>query len=339
MVITRSSISPSPSGLKRKDVGDEGGNVRKICLGDDKSDDSVGVDVVNERRSKKSNDSVCKDVENERSKKINEKVAENVKKSSVSSLSKKKSRVLDISPDDRKSKKLKLNSVAEVDEGVLESDDESSIAILAKAKLISFVLMYLLWEFYLKPEEIFCGKTIFWTHNDDVLVDIRAKLTEKQRAIVHFGLGEFAVISSLLCKGDTDMLKYVRNGDVFVDKYFSDMIVTHGAVKQHFLNSTFKDDEFKVRMAVLHLVTNYLLSKPPDKHVSNRLLHLIGSGEFDSFPWGKVVYDTTLYYLRLGLKGKKGAKLKALAKIKGIDKKGSDSNSKTYKLAVFPFIF
>uniref|UniRef100_A0A803Q2U3 DUF1985 domain-containing protein n=1 Tax=Cannabis sativa TaxID=3483 RepID=A0A803Q2U3_CANSA len=322
MVITRSSISPSPSGLKRKDVGDEGGNVRKICLGDDKSDDSVGVDVVNERRSKKSNDSVCKDVENERSKKINEKVAENVKKSSVSSLSKKKNRVLDISPDDRKSKKLKLNSVAEVDEGVLESDDESSIAIPAKAKL---------WEFYLKPEEIFCGKTIFWTHNDDVLVDIRAKLTEKQR--------EFAVISGLLCKGDTDMLKYVRNGDVFVDKYFSDMIVTHGAVKQHFLNSTFKDDEFKVRMAVLHLVTNYLLSKPPDKHVSNRLLHLIGSGEFDSFPWGKVVYDTTLYYLRLGLKGKKGAKLKALAKIKGIDKKGSDSNSKTYKLAGFPFIF
>ncbi|KAF4373676.1 hypothetical protein G4B88_029626 [Cannabis sativa] len=104
------------------------------------------------------------------------------------------------------------------------------------------------------------------------------------------------------------------------------MIVTHGAIKQHFLSSTVKDDEFAVRMAVLYLVTNYLLSKPPDKHVSIGLLHLVGSSEFDSFPWGKVVYDTTLYYLRLGLKGKKGAKLKALAEAKGIDKKGSYSN-------------
>ncbi|XP_060966966.1 uncharacterized protein LOC133035161 [Cannabis sativa] len=376
MAITRSSISPSPSGSKRKDVGDEEGNVRKMSLGDDKSDDSVSSDVVNERRSKKSNDHVSKDVVNEKSKKINEKVAESVKKSSVSSLAKKKSRVPDIAPDDRKSKKLKLKSVAEVDEGDLESEDESSIAIPSKAKL---------WEFYLKPEERFCGKIIFWAHNDDVLVDIRAKLTEKQRAMfvatcfghlldiqsyklqhqifhtalnrevhqpnskemwfdfghdrVRFGLGQFAVISGLLCKGDIDMMKYVGKGDVFVDKYFSDMTVTHGAVKQRFLSSTFKDDDFAVRMAVLYLVTNYLLSKPPDKHVSIELLHLVGSGEFDSFPWGKVVYDTTLYYLRLGLKGKKGAKLKALAKAKGIDKKGSDSNCKTYKLAGFPFIF
>ncbi|KAM6579869.1 hypothetical protein CsatA_003643 [Cannabis sativa] len=337
MAITRSSISPSPSGSKRKDVGDEEGNVKKMSLGDDKSDDSVSRDVVNERRSKKSNDPVSKAVVNEKSKKINEKVAESVKKSSVSSLAKKKSRVPDIVPDDRKSKKLKLKSVAEVDEGDLDSEDESSIAIPSKAKL---------WEFYLKPEERFCGKIIFWAHNDDVLVDIRAKLTEKQRAMfvatcfghlldiqsyklqhqifhtalnrevhqpnskemwfdfghdrVRFGLGEFAVISGLLCKGDIDMMKYVGKGDVFADKYFSDMTVTHGAVKQRFLSS---------------------------------------SGEFDSFPWGKVVYDTTLYYLRLGLKGKKGAKLKALAKAKGIDKKGSDSNCKTYKLAGFPFIF
>ncbi|KAM6559179.1 hypothetical protein CsatA_028418 [Cannabis sativa] len=135
MAITRSSISPSPSGSKRKDVGDEEGNVRKMSLGDDKSDDSVSRDVVNERRSKKSNDPVSKDVVNEKSKKINEKVAESVKKSSVSSLAKKKSRVPDIVPDDRKSKKLKLKSVAEVDEGDLDSEDESSIAIPSKAKL------------------------------------------------------------------------------------------------------------------------------------------------------------------------------------------------------------
>ncbi|KAF4390059.1 hypothetical protein F8388_003001 [Cannabis sativa] len=311
MAITRSSISPSPSGSKRKDVGDEEGNVRKMSLGDDKSDDSVSRDVVNERRSKKSNDHVSKDVVNEKSKKINEKVAESVKKSSVSSLAKKKSRVPDIAPDDRKSKKLKLKSVAEVDEGDLESEDESSIAIPSKAKL---------WEFYLKPKERFCGKIIFWAHNDDVLVDIRAKLTEKQRAMfvatcfghlldiqsyklqhqifhtalnrevhqpnskemwfdfghdrVRFGLGEFAVISGLLCKGDIDMMKYVGKGDVFVDKYFSDMTVTHGAVKQHFLSSTFKDDDFAVRMAVLYLVTKLVNAKEVTSSEVERKIYL-----------------------------------------------------------------
>uniref|UniRef100_A0A803QSD7 DUF1985 domain-containing protein n=1 Tax=Cannabis sativa TaxID=3483 RepID=A0A803QSD7_CANSA len=216
MVVTRSLISPSPSGLKRKCGGQEEDNVRKISLGDDMSDDSIDMDVLNERRSKKSNDSVGRDVENER--------------------------------NDRKSKKLKLKSATEVDDGDLESEDESRIVIPSKAK-------------------------------------------------------EFAAISGLLGKSDIDMLKYVEKGDVFVDKYFSDMTVTHGAVKQHFLNSIFKDDEFAVRMAVLYLVTNYLISKPPAKHVSNGLLYLIGSSEFNSFPWGRFVNDTTLYYMRLGLKG------------------------------------
>ncbi|KAF4372224.1 hypothetical protein G4B88_009294 [Cannabis sativa] len=363
MAITRSSISPSPSGSKRKDVGDEEGNVRKMSLGDDKSDDSVSRDVVNERRSKKSNDPVSKDVVNEKSKKINEKVAESVKKSSVSSLAKKKSRVPDIVPDDRKSKKLKLKSVAEVDEGDLDSEDESSIAIPSKAKTF-----YRLWEFYLKPEERFCGKIIFWAHNDDVLVDIRAKLTEKQRAMfvatcfghlldiqsyklqhqifhtalnrevhqpnskemwfdfghdrVRFGLGEFAVISGLLFKGDIDMMKYVGKGDVFVDKYFSDMTVTHGAVKQRFLSSTFKDDDFAVRMAVLYLVTNYLLSKPPDKHVRSvkvpkrQLDKGESSGVKEKVTVGGPMFDDVKHYVMriINKKSEIGSSLKELRK-------------------------
>ncbi|KAF4359463.1 hypothetical protein F8388_001507 [Cannabis sativa] len=301
MAITRSSISPSPSGSKRKDVGDEEGNVRKMSMGDDKSDDSVSRDVVNERRSKKSKDPVSKDVVNEKSKKINEKVAENVKKSS-------------------------------------------------------------LWEFYLKPEERFCGKIIFWAHNDDVLVDIRAKLTEKQRAMfvatcvghlldiqsyklqhqifhtalnrevhqpnskemwfdfghdkVRFGLGEFAVISGLLCKGDIDMMKHVGKGDVFVDKYFSDMTVTHGAVKQRFLSSTFKDDDFAVRMAVLYLVTNYLLSKSPNKHVSIELLHLVGSGVKEKVTVGGPMFDDVKHYVMriINKQSEIGSSLKELRK-------------------------
>ncbi|KAF4391744.1 hypothetical protein F8388_017339 [Cannabis sativa] len=202
MVITRSSVSPSPSSLKRKCGGEEEDNVRKISLGDDMSDDSMDMDVVNERKSKKSNDFVGRDVENERSKKMNEKSAENVKKTSVSSLEKKHNHIFHTA----------LN------------------------------------------------REVHQSNSKEMWFDFG-------RDRVYFGLEEFAAISGLLCKSDIDMLKYVGKGDVFVDKYFSDMTMTHGAVKQNFLNSIFKDDEFAVRMDVLYLVTNYLISKPPAKHV------------------------------------------------------------------------
>ncbi|KAF4388235.1 hypothetical protein F8388_021065 [Cannabis sativa] len=52
-----------------------------------------------------------------------------------------------------------------------------------------------------------------------------------------------------------------------------------------------------------------LSCKPGRKKVSSGLLHLIGSGEFNSFPWGKVAYDTTLYSLRTVLKEKKKKKV------------------------------
>ncbi|KAF4368209.1 hypothetical protein F8388_022842 [Cannabis sativa] len=100
-----------------------------------------------------------------------------------------------------------------------------------------------------------------------------------------FGLGEFAIISGLLCKGDSSMEKYIGSGDTFVVKHFSDMTVNFATVKQRFLNSIFKDDVFAFRMVVLYFVTNFLLSKPSRKKVDSVLLHLIGSGEFNSFPW------------------------------------------------------
>ncbi|KAF4396358.1 hypothetical protein G4B88_019158 [Cannabis sativa] len=93
------------------------------------------------------------------------------------------------------------------------------------------------------------------------------------------GLGEFAIISGLLCKGDSSMEKYIGRGDTFVVKHFSDMTVNFATVKQRFLNSIFKDDVFAFRMVVLYFVTNFLLSKPSRKKVDGVLLHLIGPVE------------------------------------------------------------
>ncbi|KAF4361680.1 hypothetical protein F8388_014268 [Cannabis sativa] len=145
------------------------------------------------------------------------------------------------------------------------------------------------WDFYLKPEDRFCGKIIYW-FDVGVIAEIKDLLSNLLSSSANvkeiwfdfcnlrtrFGLGEFAIISGLLCKADSSIEKYIGRGDAFVDKYFRDMTVNYAA--------------------------------PGRKKVDSGLLHLIGFGEFNSFPWGKVAYDTPLYSLRTVLKEKQEEK-------------------------------
>ncbi|KAM6543923.1 hypothetical protein CsatB_008370 [Cannabis sativa] len=346
MVRTRGSMSPSP---------EVSGSKKKVEKAEEVSKNMVG--------------SGSKVVESDKEKKN--------KNLSIS----KRSGVSEATSDDRHSKKLK--SVVEDEDDFDSECDEAPIVLPKKLKV---------WDLYLKPEDRFCGKIIYW-FDVGVIAEIKGRLNAKQLTmfqescfghfldleecnmqsqVIHtalcrevhqanvkeiwfdfgnsrtrFGLGEFAIISGLLCKGDSSMEKYIGRGDTFVDKYFSDMTVNYAAIKQRFLNSIFKDDVFAFRMAVLYFVTNFLLSKPGRKKVSSGLLHLIGSGEFNSFPWGKVAYDTTLYSLRTVLKEKNKKKVvdetkgtvASKAKGKNIKGKEKDYNSKTYKLCGFPFAF
>ncbi|KAF4392605.1 hypothetical protein G4B88_015248 [Cannabis sativa] len=263
----------------------------------------------------------------------------------------KRSGVSEATSDDRCSKKLK--SVVEDEDDLIQNVMKHLLLFNSFTGWLLFVDV-MVWDFYLKPEDRFCGKIIYW-FDVGVIAEIKGRLTTEQLTmfqesyfghfldleecniqsqVIHtalcrevhqanvkeiwfdfgnsrtrFGLGEFAIISGLLCKGDSSMEKYIRRGDIFVDKYFSDMTVNYAAVKQRFLNSIFKDDVFAFRMVVLYFVTNFLLSKHGRKKVSSGLLHLIGSGEFNSFPWGKVAYDTSLYSLRTVLKEKNKKKV------------------------------
>ncbi|KAF4388279.1 hypothetical protein F8388_021109 [Cannabis sativa] len=258
------------------------------------------------------------------------KVAESDKEKKNKNLSiSKRSGVSEATSDDRRSKKLK--SVVEDEDDFDSECDEAPIVLSKKLK---FTVQFLnVWDFYLKPEDRFCGKIIYW-FDVGVIAEIKGRLNAKQLTmfqescfghfldleecnmqsqVIHtalcrqvhqanvkeiwfdfgnsrtrFGLGEFAIISGLLCKGDSSMEKYIGRRDTFVDKYFSDMTVNYAAIKQRFLNSIFKDDVFAFRMAVLYFVTNFLLSKPGRK---------------------KVAYDTTLYSLRTVLKEKNKKKV------------------------------
>ncbi|KAM6566043.1 hypothetical protein CsatA_025171 [Cannabis sativa] len=157
-----------------------------------------------------------------------------------------------------------------------------------------------------------------------------------------FSLAEFAVITGLLCNGDNDMKKYAKRENAFVDKYFFEQQVTHGAVEQRFMFSEFKSDEYAVKMAILYLLTNGLICSPAVKKVSDELMNIVGLGEYDSFPWGKIVFDLTLHNLMIALRGRKRTDLsddscgKGKAKVK---RKQTKENSKTYKLPGFPYAF
>ncbi|KAF4372284.1 hypothetical protein G4B88_007028 [Cannabis sativa] len=103
-----------------------------------------------------------------------------------------------------------------------------------------------------------------------------------------FSLAEFAVVTGLLCVGDSDMSGYAKKENAFVDKYFSDQQVTVSAVEERFRYSDFKLDEYAVKMAVLYFVSNCLFTSPNSKKVPNEILNIVGIGDYESFPWGKL---------------------------------------------------
>ncbi|KAF4392242.1 hypothetical protein F8388_012698 [Cannabis sativa] len=104
-----------------------------------------------------------------------------------------------------------------------------------------------------------------------------------------FSLAEFAVVTGLLCVGDSDMSGYAKKENAFVDKYFSDQQVTVSAVEERFRYSDFKLDEYAVKMAVLYFVSNCLFTSPNSKKVPNEILNIVGIGDYESFPWGKLL--------------------------------------------------
>ncbi|KAM6556000.1 hypothetical protein CsatB_003019 [Cannabis sativa] len=153
-----------------------------------------------------------------------------------------------------------------------------------------------------------------------------------------FSLAEFAVVSGLLCVGDADLSKYTHRENAFVDRYFCDQTVTVSAVEHRFMYSDFKSDEYAVKMAVLYLVTNCLISSVYSKKVPVEILNIIGVDEYGSFPWGIPVFELTLHNLKIGLRGVMKGKgvAKPLAKVKG---KHLEKGPRSYKLPGLPFAF
>ncbi|KAF4349694.1 hypothetical protein G4B88_030280 [Cannabis sativa] len=300
MVKTRSSISPSHSvkvaadKKKMENVSDDGDR--------DDSDRSGG-----------SSDGSCGSALQKR-----KRVVEKVKKEDVRNVKKMKQVAEDL-PEDYDSEDLEVEVRND-----LKVMFKFIILMGFDYLFLGLCLSLLEWDLYFKPGEKIQGKVMLFPNQDNIVVkNINSKLTKDQHShpvgfqsqLVHnalhrevyqknekemwfkfgdenfrFSLAEFAVVSSLLCVGDADLSKYTHRENAFVDRYFCDQTVTVSAVEHRFMYSDFKSDEYAVKMAVLYLVTNCLISSVYSKKVPVEILNIIGVDEYGSFPWGIPVF-------------------------------------------------
>ncbi|KAF4402337.1 hypothetical protein G4B88_003258 [Cannabis sativa] len=150
------------------------------------------------------------------------------------------------------------------------------------------------WDLYFKPGEKIQGNVIHPVGFQSQLVHnaLHREVYQKNEKEMwfkfgdenfRFSLAEFAVVSGLLCVGDADLSKYTHRENAFVDRYFCDQTVTVSAVEHRFMYSHFKSDEYDVKMAVLYLVTNCLISSVYSKKVPVEILNIIGVDEYGIF--------------------------------------------------------
>ncbi|KAF4355876.1 hypothetical protein F8388_011109 [Cannabis sativa] len=135
-----------------------------------------------------------------------------------------------------------------------------------------------------------------------------------------------------ICVGDVDMTKFGSTPNTFSDTYFCCQNVTYELIEKRFNSTKFKDNDSAIRLAGLYLVTNYLMGNYKDKNVSVDFLNIFGSDDFETFPWGKVIYNDTLKHLQAAMKGKPKKKYfdGGITEIK-ITSNPSQKNNKQFK--------
>uniref|UniRef100_A0A803PDP8 DUF1985 domain-containing protein n=1 Tax=Cannabis sativa TaxID=3483 RepID=A0A803PDP8_CANSA len=157
---------------------------------------------------------------------------------------------------------------------------------------------------------------------------------------LRFGIGEFSLITGLRCVGDVDMTIFGSTPNTFSDTYFCCQDVTYELIEIRFNSTKFRDNDSAIRLAGLYLVTNYLIGNYKDKNVSVDFLNIFGSNDFETFPWGKEIYNDTLKHLQVAMKGKPKKKYfdGGITEIK-ITSNPSQKNSKQFKVGGFVLAF
>uniref|UniRef100_A0A1U7X7H8 Uncharacterized protein LOC104233876 n=1 Tax=Nicotiana sylvestris TaxID=4096 RepID=A0A1U7X7H8_NICSY len=109
---------------------------------------------------------------------------------------------------------------------------------------------------------------------------------------LRFGLGEFALVTGLKCKGDTSIESIAENK--LISKYFGTASATFAQLADCFKKKKWETDDDALKIAVLYFVNNFLFSQLKTKAISRSYIDLVESGDFNNYPWGIDVYKATI---------------------------------------------
>ncbi|KAG5580877.1 hypothetical protein H5410_051504 [Solanum commersonii] len=96
-------------------------------------------------------------------------------------------------------------------------------------------------------------------------------------SLIHFGLGEFAIMTGLKCNGVMHENCISRKKNDLIDRCFA--------------SKRWTTDQDTIKISILHFIK-----------------HLFISGEYETYPWGKLVFHETFASLKKVLRGKIGNK-------------------------------
>ncbi|CAN4102054.1 unnamed protein product [Withania somnifera] len=113
---------------------------------------------------------------------------------------------------------------------------------------------------------------------------------------LRFGLVEFGTITGLKCTGDADKCYDSSGTGHLINTYFSSELnrVPKQSLIECVHNKRWKSDDDAVKIAVLYFIHTFLFSTLKCKNISREDFELVESGAYETYPWGKAVFEATL---------------------------------------------
>uniref|UniRef100_M1AKV4 Ulp1 protease family, C-terminal catalytic domain containing protein n=1 Tax=Solanum tuberosum TaxID=4113 RepID=M1AKV4_SOLTU len=132
-------------------------------------------------------------------------------------------------------------------------------------------------------------------------------------SLIHFGLGEFAIMTGLKCNGveNENCNSWEKNN--LIDRCFDGIKkITAQTIADFFEGKRWTTDQDAVKISILHFINTFLLCDLPENKVPNWHFEVVESGEYETYPWGKLVFHETFASLKKVLRGKIGKKFSKL---------------------------
>ncbi|OIT19564.1 hypothetical protein A4A49_65698, partial [Nicotiana attenuata] len=130
---------------------------------------------------------------------------------------------------------------------------------------------------------------------------------------IHFGISEFALVTGLKCTGVAHKRYDDNKSCGLIDRCFQGIKKLNSqAIIDCFEGKRWSSDHDAVKIAVLYFIHSFLFLSLPDSPVSIGHFELVESGEFENYPWGKLVFNDTYSSLRKAFRGKRSKKYSRL---------------------------